>query len=69
MWAEDDLGPGAPPCLESYIEPVCGQVYIMAHPGRLVKTSKSLASSGLMMSCLEVASTSAEIYRRLPDTL
>ncbi|TRY99629.1 hypothetical protein DNTS_004821 [Danionella cerebrum] len=31
MWAEDDLGPGAPPCLESYNEPSDGRVYIMYH--------------------------------------
>nr|AAP49829.1 interferon-inducible protein Gig2 [Carassius auratus]ACS87977.1 interferon inducible protein [Carassius auratus]AGG20155.1 GCHV-induced protein 2 [Ctenopharyngodon idella] len=31
MWAEDDLGPGAPPCLESYLEPAEGKVYRMYH--------------------------------------
>ncbi|XDV38734.1 hypothetical protein PO909_008081 [Leuciscus waleckii] len=31
MWAEDDLGAGAPPCLESYIEPTEGNVYRMYH--------------------------------------
>uniref|UniRef100_A0A671KN14 Grass carp reovirus (GCRV)-induced gene 2j n=1 Tax=Sinocyclocheilus anshuiensis TaxID=1608454 RepID=A0A671KN14_9TELE len=31
MWAEDDLGPGAPPCLESYREPADSNIYIMYH--------------------------------------
>ncbi|XP_058613426.1 grass carp reovirus (GCRV)-induced gene 2e [Onychostoma macrolepis] len=31
MWDEDDLGPGAPPCLESYIEPEDSEVYMMYH--------------------------------------
>uniref|UniRef100_A0A673KPS6 Grass carp reovirus (GCRV)-induced gene 2j n=1 Tax=Sinocyclocheilus rhinocerous TaxID=307959 RepID=A0A673KPS6_9TELE len=31
MWAEDDLGPGAPPCLEGYREPADSNIYIMYH--------------------------------------
>nr|NP_001122285.1 grass carp reovirus (GCRV)-induced gene 2j [Danio rerio]AAI63165.1 LOC100005405 protein [Danio rerio]AAI63180.1 LOC100005405 protein [Danio rerio]ADZ76353.1 Gig2-like protein DreJ [Danio rerio] len=31
MWAEDDLGPTAPPCLESYRQPANGKEYIMYH--------------------------------------
>uniref|UniRef100_A0A672LVZ2 Grass carp reovirus (GCRV)-induced gene 2p n=1 Tax=Sinocyclocheilus grahami TaxID=75366 RepID=A0A672LVZ2_SINGR len=31
MWAEDNLGPGAPPCLESYREPADSNIYIMYH--------------------------------------
>ncbi|KAL0162745.1 hypothetical protein M9458_042141 [Cirrhinus mrigala] len=31
MWAEDDLGLGAPPCLESYREPIDDRVYRMYH--------------------------------------
>ncbi|KAK7131133.1 hypothetical protein R3I94_016310 [Phoxinus phoxinus] len=30
MWAENDLFPGVP-CLESYSEPVNGQIYLMYH--------------------------------------
>ncbi|XP_073791448.1 grass carp reovirus (GCRV)-induced gene 2l [Danio rerio] len=30
-WAEDDLGAGAPPCLESHSQPADGNVYIMYH--------------------------------------
>ncbi len=54
MWAEDDLGPGAPPCLQSYIEPVCGQVYIMYHgtsreAAEIIKRSGFKQSSGGML--------------------
>lgn len=31
MWAEDDLGPGAPPSLQSYTAPEEDKVYIMYH--------------------------------------
>ncbi len=49
MWAEDDLGPGAPPCLQSYIEPVCGQVYIMYH-GTTREAAEQIKVSGFRQS-------------------
>ncbi len=71
MWAEDDLGAGAPPCLESYIAPADNKVYIMYHgtSREAAETSKDLAFGSLLVACLDVASTSAEIYRRPPNTL
>ncbi len=49
MWAEDDLGPGAPPCLQSYIEPVDGQVYIMYH-GTSRDAAEKIKVSGFKQS-------------------
>ncbi|RXN27026.1 GCRV induced gene 2i protein [Labeo rohita] len=36
MWAEDDLGPGAPPSLQSYTAPEQDKVYIMYHGTHLL---------------------------------
>ncbi|KAF4094706.1 hypothetical protein G5714_023784 [Onychostoma macrolepis] len=49
MWAEDDLGPGAPPCLQSYIEPVCDQVYRMYH-GTTREAAEQIKVSGFKQS-------------------
>ncbi|KAK7143508.1 hypothetical protein R3I93_014614 [Phoxinus phoxinus] len=49
MWAEDDLGPGAPPCLESYIEPVEGKVYRMYH-GTSREVAEKIKVSGFKPS-------------------
>ncbi|KAL1252983.1 hypothetical protein QQF64_017676 [Cirrhinus molitorella] len=42
MWAEDDLGPGAPPCLQSYTAPEQDKVYIMYHGTNLLAALKIL---------------------------
>ncbi len=49
MWAEDDLGPGAPPCLQSRVEPVDGQVYIMYH-GTSRDAAEKIKKSGFQQS-------------------
>ncbi len=54
MWAEDDLGAGAPPCLESYIAPADNKVYIMYHgtsreAAEIIKRSGFRQSSGGML--------------------
>ncbi|ROL47589.1 hypothetical protein DPX16_13304 [Anabarilius grahami] len=49
MWAEDDLGPGAPPCLESYIEPAEGKVYRMYH-GTSREAAQKIKVSGFRQS-------------------
>ncbi|NP_001245154.1 grass carp reovirus (GCRV)-induced gene 2i [Danio rerio] len=49
MWAEDDLGPGAPPCLESYSAPVEGKVYIMYH-GTSEVAAEQIAEEGFIQS-------------------
>ncbi|KAF4094702.1 hypothetical protein G5714_023780 [Onychostoma macrolepis] len=54
MWAEDDFSAGAPPCLQSNREPVCGQVYRMYHgttreAAGKIKVSGFKESSGGML--------------------
>ncbi|RXN27024.1 Gig2 b [Labeo rohita] len=49
MWAEDDLGAGAPPCLQSYIEPVDGEVYRMYH-GTSRQAAEKIKVSGFKPS-------------------
>ncbi|RXN37074.1 hypothetical protein ROHU_002379 [Labeo rohita] len=45
MWAEDDLGPGAPPCLDSYRELVDDRVYTMYH-GTSRKAAEKIKREG-----------------------
>uniref|UniRef100_A0A9J7ZVI5 Grass carp reovirus (GCRV)-induced gene 2l n=1 Tax=Cyprinus carpio carpio TaxID=630221 RepID=A0A9J7ZVI5_CYPCA len=49
MWAEDDLGPGAPPCLHSYKAPVEGNVYRMYH-GTSRENAEKIKVSGFKQS-------------------
>uniref|UniRef100_A0A672LSS5 Grass carp reovirus (GCRV)-induced gene 2l n=1 Tax=Sinocyclocheilus grahami TaxID=75366 RepID=A0A672LSS5_SINGR len=49
MWAEDDLGGGAPACLESYIEPVECKVYRMYH-GTSRENAEKIKVSGFKQS-------------------
>ncbi|XP_052393944.1 grass carp reovirus (GCRV)-induced gene 2e [Carassius gibelio] len=49
MWAEDDLGPGAPPCLNSYIAPVEGNIYRMYH-GTSRENAEKIKVSGFKQS-------------------
>ncbi len=49
MWAEDDFSAGAPPFLQSYIEPVCGQVYRMYH-GTTREAAEQIKRSGFRQS-------------------
>ncbi len=54
MWAEDDLGAGAPPCLQSHIAPADNKVYIMYHgtsreAAEIIKRSGFKQSSGGML--------------------
>uniref|UniRef100_A0A673KMV7 Grass carp reovirus (GCRV)-induced gene 2l n=1 Tax=Sinocyclocheilus rhinocerous TaxID=307959 RepID=A0A673KMV7_9TELE len=49
MWAEDDLGPGAPPCLQSYTAPEEGKVYIMYH-GTSVQAALNIFKEGFQQS-------------------
>ncbi|KAA0720072.1 hypothetical protein E1301_Tti008301 [Triplophysa tibetana] len=49
MWAEDDLGPGSPPCLQSYIQPQEGNIYRMYH-GTTRKAAEVIKASGFKQS-------------------
>ncbi|XP_051536308.1 uncharacterized protein LOC127430523 [Myxocyprinus asiaticus] len=49
MWAEDDLGPNAPPCLDSYIAPAEGNVYRMYH-GTSREAAEKIKVSGFKRS-------------------
>uniref|UniRef100_A0A673KWB6 Grass carp reovirus (GCRV)-induced gene 2l n=1 Tax=Sinocyclocheilus rhinocerous TaxID=307959 RepID=A0A673KWB6_9TELE len=49
MWAEDDLGGGAPACLESYKVPVEGKVYRMYH-GTSRENAEKIKVSGFKQS-------------------
>uniref|UniRef100_A0A8C1SIA5 Poly [ADP-ribose] polymerase n=1 Tax=Cyprinus carpio TaxID=7962 RepID=A0A8C1SIA5_CYPCA len=49
MWAEDDLGPSAPPCLHSYKAPVEGNVYRMYH-GTSRENAEKIKVSGFKQS-------------------
>ncbi|KAI7795757.1 hypothetical protein IRJ41_005415 [Triplophysa rosa] len=49
MWAEDDLGAGAPPCLNSYIEPQEGKIYRMYH-GTTREAAEKIKASGFKQS-------------------
>ncbi|ROL41639.1 hypothetical protein DPX16_9230 [Anabarilius grahami] len=49
MWVEDDLGGGAPPCLESYMEPAEGRVYRMYH-GTSREAAQKIKVSGFKRS-------------------
>ncbi|KAK7131120.1 hypothetical protein R3I94_016301 [Phoxinus phoxinus] len=49
MWEEDDLGPGASPCLESYTAPEEGKVYIMYH-GTSRQAAQKIANGGFRQS-------------------
>ncbi|XP_058615266.1 uncharacterized protein LOC131529495 [Onychostoma macrolepis] len=49
MWVEDDLGPSAPPCLDSYIEPADGRVYRMYH-GTSREAAEKIKVSGFKPS-------------------
>ncbi|KAL0162746.1 hypothetical protein M9458_042142, partial [Cirrhinus mrigala] len=49
MWEEDDLGPGGPPCLESYSGPKDGQVYRMYH-GTSRENAEKIRVSGFKQS-------------------
>ncbi|RXN27023.1 GCRV induced gene 2i protein [Labeo rohita] len=50
MWEEeDDLGPGAPPCLESYSGPEDGKVYRMYH-GTSRENAEKIQVSGFKQS-------------------
>lgn len=49
MWAEDDLGPGSPPCLQSFIQPQEGKIYRMYH-GTSRKAAEVIKASGFKQS-------------------
>lgn len=49
MWAEDDLGPGSPPCLQSYTAPEEGKVYIMYH-GTSIQAALNISTEGFQQS-------------------
>jgi len=49
MWAEDDLGAGAPPCLESLKQPDEGKVYRMYH-GTTREAAEKIKVSGFKQS-------------------
>lgn len=48
MWAEDDLYPGVP-CLNSYTEPVNGQIYLMYH-GTSRNAAQQIMACGFRLS-------------------
>uniref|UniRef100_A0A671RL43 Grass carp reovirus (GCRV)-induced gene 2l n=1 Tax=Sinocyclocheilus anshuiensis TaxID=1608454 RepID=A0A671RL43_9TELE len=50
MWVEDDLGPSAPPCLESFREPADGRVYRMYHVSGFKPSSNGMLGSGVYLS-------------------
>nr|NP_001232915.1 grass carp reovirus (GCRV)-induced gene 2k [Danio rerio]ADZ76354.1 Gig2-like protein DreK [Danio rerio] len=50
MWAEDDLGPTAPPCLESYSAPEYYKVYRMYH-GTSWEAAEQIFEKGFLQSC------------------
>ncbi|KAK9955398.1 hypothetical protein ABG768_015280 [Culter alburnus] len=49
MWEEDDLGPSAPPCLESYTAPEEGKVYKMYH-GTSMENEQQIVMYGFLRS-------------------
>uniref|UniRef100_A0A673KPT5 Grass carp reovirus (GCRV)-induced gene 2l n=1 Tax=Sinocyclocheilus rhinocerous TaxID=307959 RepID=A0A673KPT5_9TELE len=61
MWAEDDLGPIAPPCLE---KPEDGNIYIMYH-GTSRENAEKVKVSGFKQSpenaCLDVISSGLDL--------
>uniref|UniRef100_A0A9J7Y692 Grass carp reovirus (GCRV)-induced gene 2l n=1 Tax=Cyprinus carpio carpio TaxID=630221 RepID=A0A9J7Y692_CYPCA len=50
MWAEDDLGPGSPPCLQSYTAPEEGKVYIMYHGTSIQASADGMLERGVYLS-------------------
>ncbi|XP_056587844.1 grass carp reovirus (GCRV)-induced gene 2e [Triplophysa dalaica] len=49
MWAEDDLGPGSTLCLQSYIQPLEGNIYMMYH-GTTREAAEEIKASGFKQS-------------------